>query len=228
MPTPLTAADLLAVPLFSHLSTQGADALLVGQLPLVAAAEQALLIQQDEGAGLLLIREGLAKVRAFSADGEEVILAVCGPGDLLGEMAVLSEGARTADVVALTPLLGVKLRAVPYRELLFSDGRLALALAGLLLSRLQASNRRLLLRGADATTRLLAVLHELALLCSRQRDPLAWIPLLPQRELAAMAGLSRETTSRSLARLRQRGLVISEASGLRLADLQPLRQRGLL
>ena len=220
MPPLLTAADLRGLPLFAQLTDAQADRLLTGQIGLDVAAEQVLLLQQDEGEGLVVIQTGLAKVRAYTADGEEAVMAVLGPGDLMGDMAVLTAGVRNADVVALTPLKVVKLRAGAYRELLLNDGAISLALAGLLAGRLTALNRRFLLRGGDATTRLLGVLLDLAHTCSRGKDPLALIPPLPQRELAAMAGLSRETTSRTFAQLRERGM--------RIADLQCLRQRGLL
>jgi hypothetical protein len=43
-----------------------------------------------------------------------------------------------------------------------------------------------------------------------------------------MAGQSRETTSRTFAQMRQRGMVIGDPLGMRIADLQALRKRGLL
>jgi CRP/FNR family cyclic AMP-dependent transcriptional regulator len=224
----LTVAELRAVPLFAQLTEAQAERLLVGQIRVELAAEQVLLLEQDEGEGLVVVIDGLAKVRTFSADGEEAVMAVLGPGDLIGEMAVLSSGVRTADVVALTRLTAVKLRAAGYRELLFNDAGLALALARMLAQRLTALNRRFLLRGADATTRLLATLLKLALTCSRGQDPQALIPPLAQRELAAIAGLSRETTSRTFAQLRDRGIVIGDPQGMRIADLQALKKRGLL
>ena len=228
MPPLLTAADLRGLPLFAQLTDAQADRLLTGQIGLDVAAEQVLLLQQDEGEGIAVIQTGLAKVRAYTPDGEEAVMAVLGPGDLMGEMAVLAAGVRNADVVALTPLKVVKLRAGAYRELLLTDGAISLALARLLAGRLTALNRRFLLRGGDATTRLLGVLLDLAHTCSGGKDPLALIPHLPQRELAAMAGLSRETTSRTFAQLRERGMVIGDPQGMRIADLQCLRKRGLL
>ena len=228
MPPLLTAADLRGLPLFAQLTDAQADRLLTGQIGLDVAAEQVLLLQQDEGVGIAVIQTGLAKVRAYTPDGEEAVMAVLGPGDLMGEMAVLAAGVRNADVVALTPLKVVKLRAGAYRELLLNDGAISLALARLLAGRLTALNRRFLLRGGDATTRLLGVLLDLAHTCSGGKDPLALIPPLPQRELAAMAGLSRETTSRTFAQLRERGMVIGDPQGMRIADLQCLHKRGLL
>ena len=228
MASGLTVAELRTIPLFAQLTEAQAELLLVGQIRIDAVANQVLLLEQDEGEGLVVILEGLAKVRTYSADGEEAVMALLGPGDLLGEMAVLTTGVRNADVVALTRLVAAKLRAAGYRELLHGDAALALALARLLAQRVTALNQRFLLRGADATTRLLATLLKLALCCSRGRDPLALIPALPQRELAAIAGLSRETTSRTFAQLRERGIVIGDPQGMRIADLQSLRKRALL
>ena len=224
----LAPEDLLKHPLFGCLGVAEAERLLAQQRPISAAVDQPLLLFQDEGEGPLLILRGLVKVRAFSADGSEVVMAVLGPGDLFGDMAVLLGGVRSSDVVALTPLEAVRLMARPFRDQLHHDARLALALARLQAERLQAMNQRFLLRGSDATTRLLAVLLDLAHRCSGGSDPQALIPPLAQRELAAMAGLSRETASRSFNQLRQRGVIHSDACGTRLIDQQALRQRGLL
>ena len=43
----------------------------------------------------------MAKVRCFSPDGEEVVLSLLGPGDLFGDMTLLDEEPRSADVIAL-------------------------------------------------------------------------------------------------------------------------------
>jgi CRP-like cAMP-binding protein len=228
MTSPLTAADLQTLSLFAHLPASQAEALLVGQITLAVAADQVLLIQQDEGESLFVIQEGLAKVRSFSADGDEVVMALLGPGDLMGEMAVLTQGLRNADVVALTPLVAVKLRAGFFRDLVLNDGRVCLELARFLAVRLTAIHSRLLLQGADATTRLLAVLRDLAMTASRGRDPFGPIPPLPQRELAVMAGLARPTTSSTLTLLRERGILKVDPQGMRIADPQALRKRGLL
>ncbi len=227
MPAPLQSADLAALPPFQGIHPPLLEPLLQGQLPLTLAAGQVLMMEEDEGMGLLVLRQGLAKVRGFSADGEEVTLAVLGPQSLVGDMAVLADGRRTADVVALTDLQAVKLRSEPFRMLLGLEVELALGLARLQAHRLRALNRRFLLRGADATTRLLAALLELALQSDPSHDPEALVPPLPQRELAAIAGLSRETASRSLSQLRRQGAVWCGEEGMRIANLAPLRKRGL-
>ena len=57
---------------------------------------------------------------------------------------------------------------------------------------------------------------------------LSVFPALGQRELAAIAGLSRETTSRTLSKLRERGYLEETAAGMRLLSEEPLKRRCLL
>jgi CRP/FNR family cyclic AMP-dependent transcriptional regulator len=229
-PPGLVPDDLALLPLFADLDTVQCRLLLENHRLITLEADQLLVLEQDESQGLFLLRSGLAKVRGFDLDGQETVVAVLGSGEICGEMAILNpEGLRTADVVTLTPCRLAVLRAAPFAALLRSDARLALALARLQAARLQALNRRLRLRGGDATTRLLATLADLARSSApgaRETDP---IPPLPQREIATLAGLARETASRSLSTLRRRGLVADTAEGgLQLLNREDLRRRGLV
>jgi CRP-like cAMP-binding protein len=192
-------------------------------------ADQVLVLEQDESQGLILLRYGIAKVRRFNSEGEEDVLSLLGPGEIFGEMAVLRDGRRTADVVSLTDCEAVFLRVAPFRELLRSEPLLSIALAKLEATRLQDLSRRFSLRGADATTRVLAALSDLARRTAHGAEATAVIPPLPQRELATLSGLARETTSRTLSKLRQRGIVREvDGGGLCITDAEPLRRRGLL
>ena len=191
--------------------------------------DQVIVMEQDWGESVFLLRSGLAKVRTYTTDGDEVVMSLLGAGDVFGEMAALDGAARSADVVALTPLCLVKLRAAPFAALLAKQAGFALALARLEAARLRDLNRRFALQSADATSRLLDALAYLARKNSgSDADPQALIPPLAQREIALLAGLARETASRTLSKLRQRKIVAEEDDGLRLVDLQPLQKRGLL
>jgi CRP-like cAMP-binding protein len=227
---PLVPAELAQVELFAELEAEQHQRLLENHRLLSLEADQNLVLEQDESRGLFLLRSGLVKVRCFDLDGQETVLAVLGAGEVCGEMAVLNpQGLRTADVVSLTPCGVAILRSAPFAALLRSDPRLALALARLQAKRLQALNTRLRQRGGDATLRLLATLMELArhsAVGAVATDP---IPPLPQRELASLAGLARETASRTLSHLRRRGLVgDTPEGGLQLLNREDLRRRGLL
>lgn len=228
MTSPFTAADLQALPLFASLSLEQCSLLLDRHRESSHAADQVFVLEQDWGESLFLLRSGMAKVRTFTIDGDEVVLSVLGPGEVFGEMAALDGAARAADVVALTPVTVLKLRGAPFAALLRQEVALALALARLEAGRLRDLNQRFALLSSDATTRLLATLAYLARRSSGGNDPQAMIPPLAQRELGLLAGLSRETASRTLSKLRSRGTVVEENGCLRIVDLQPLVKRGLV
>lgn len=61
---------------------------------------EVLFYEQDPGHSAFLIESGLVRVSVGSGD-EMVILADLGPGDLLGEMAMIDDAPRTATATAL-------------------------------------------------------------------------------------------------------------------------------
>lgn len=224
----LTREALAAITLFADLNGDDLDRLLDRHRQSDHQIDQVIVMEQDWGESLFLIRDGLAKVRTTTADGDEVIMSLLGPGDVFGEIAALDGASRSADVVALTPLRLVKLRSAPFAALLQQQPAFALALARLEAGRLRDLNQRFALQSADATTRLLDALAYLARKSSGQADVEAPIPPLAQKEIALLAGLARETASRTLSKLRSRGVVSEANGGLQLSDLAPLRKRGLL
>jgi len=66
---------------------------------LVVEAGTTLVTEGDLGFAMFVIREGAADVIQ-----NETVLRSLGPGDVFGEIAVLSSGRRTATVVARTPM----------------------------------------------------------------------------------------------------------------------------
>ena len=224
----LTPENLGTMPLFAELAEEQRVLLLDRHRETSHQVDQVIVMEQDWGESLFLIRDGVAKVRTYTSDGDEVIMSLLGPGDVFGEMAALDGATRSADVVALTPLHLIKMRSAPFSSLLGQQASFALALARLEASRLRDLNQRFALQSADATTRLLDALAYLARKSSGDHDPQAEIPPLAQREIALLAGLARETASRTLSKLRHRGTVVETNGHLRIADLKPLIKRGLL
>lgn len=224
----LTPEDLRAMPLFSDLNEDQLILVLDRHRETSHQLDQVIVMEQDWGESLFLIRDGLAKVRTYTADGDEVIMSLLGPADVFGEMAALDGASRSADVVALTPLHLIKMRAAPFASLLEREARFALALARLEAGRLRDLNQRFALQSADATTRLLDALAYLARKSSRGQDLSIELPPLAQKEIALLAGLARETASRTLSKLRARGTIVESGGRLRIVDDQPLIKRGLL
>ena len=61
------------MPLFGALATEQLDQLLDRHRETTHQAEQLIVIEQDWGESLFLLRSGLAKVRTYTADGDEVV-----------------------------------------------------------------------------------------------------------------------------------------------------------
>ena len=222
--------ELARVPLFAGLECEQQRCLLDNHRLVTMDKDQHLILEKEESQGLFVLRYGLMKVRCMGMNGEESVLALLGPGEVCGEMASLSPmGLRSADVITLTPCSLLLLRATPFAHLLRSDPGLALSLAKLQAQRLRDLHRRFSLCTADASTRMLATLADLAMKTTPGAPATAPIPPLPHRELASLSGLARETASRILSNLRKGGVVVETSDGgLQLLDLQPLRRRGLL
>jgi CRP-like cAMP-binding protein len=92
-------ARLAAIPLFEGLPEEELDAVAQAASELEVGAGDALMTEGDFGHALFAVEAGSAEV---SIDGARV--GAVGPGDVLGEIAVLASGRRTASVVATTPL----------------------------------------------------------------------------------------------------------------------------
>ena len=68
----------------------------------IKLASGAILFENgDPGNGFYAVVEGSLKVSILSVDGDEQLLAVLGPGDLVGELALLDGRPRSATVSAL-------------------------------------------------------------------------------------------------------------------------------
>jgi CRP/FNR family transcriptional regulator, cyclic AMP receptor protein len=65
------------------------------------AADQSLFLAGDEGDGCYRVEEGLLKATVAAPNGGERILAIFGPGAVVGELSVIDGSPRSASVSAL-------------------------------------------------------------------------------------------------------------------------------
>jgi CRP/FNR family cyclic AMP-dependent transcriptional regulator len=95
---------LTAIPLFSTLVPEEARRLAAFATETSVAEGQILMKEGDFSTELIAIEEGSADVMQ---GGEKV--ATLHPGDLIGEMGLLSREPRNADVIATSPMLVIRL-----------------------------------------------------------------------------------------------------------------------
>jgi CRP/FNR family transcriptional regulator, cyclic AMP receptor protein len=90
---------LKTIPLFSSLSEEALDTVSVFASETSVSAGKRLVHEGDYSYDLIVIEDGTADVIKA---GE--VIGSLGPGDVFGEMGMLSGGKRTADVVATSPM----------------------------------------------------------------------------------------------------------------------------
>jgi CRP-like cAMP-binding protein len=95
----MDAAQLESIPLFAELTLDQRETVARACEEMEIEAGATLVREGDFGFAAYAIREGSADVLH---DGD--VVRTLGPGDMFGEIAVLSGGRRTATVVATTPM----------------------------------------------------------------------------------------------------------------------------
>ena len=186
-----------------------------------------IIVQGDHNDNVFLALSGLIKVTLDTPDGREIVLAVLGAGDLLGEFEVI-EGMpqRTAGNVAVLP---VECRVIPGDEFmaaLETRPQLLLAMVRVILSRLHAADRRREASASMAVSRSLAsFLVELVDRYGTPDGPVIDINIhLTQEELASLISTSRDSAVRGLSTLRTRGLIATRRRQIVVTDLDGLRR----
>jgi CRP/FNR family transcriptional regulator, cyclic AMP receptor protein len=186
-----------------------------------------LFLEGDRSESVLVVVSGRVKVFSLTEQGEEVVLAVRGPGALLGELSALDGGVRSASVAALEPVTGLVLPSPVFIEFLRTHGPAATVLLRLITSRLRDADRKRVEFGAfDIAARVAGRLVELADRFGEPDEHGVRISVaLSQDELAGWVGASREAVAKALRVLRDRGYVTTGRRTMTVLDLDGLRRR---
>ncbi len=181
--------------------------------------------QGDPGDAVHLIQDGRVKIALRADSGEEAVLAILGPSDCFGELALLDGEPRSATVVALETVetaslaRGDLLRCL--REHPAAMERLLTALAGMVR---RADEGMADLVFLDLEGRLVKKLLELAADQERPADGAVEIELpMTQEDLAAMIGATRASVNKLLGWFQDQGAI--ERRGRRIAIFDPERLR---
>jgi CRP/FNR family cyclic AMP-dependent transcriptional regulator len=179
----------------------------IHEMPFPAGAN--VLVAEQPGEAIYVILSGSVKVHALCPDGTEVVLAVLGAGEVLGEMSAADSLGRSASVVTLeeTNLLWMDQRTFGLSgassTLLFRN------LAKVLSRRVRLANARLIsLSSLDVPGRVASQLLSLAREYGLESPEGTRIPMrLTQADLAALVGASRVSVNRALGQFRRSGAV---------------------
>jgi CRP/FNR family cyclic AMP-dependent transcriptional regulator len=184
---------------------------------------QYLLRQGDDGSWIVALIKGRVRVTYHAASGSEVLLAIRGPGDLLGEFGYGDREPRSASVIAIEPCMGS----------LVTDSRFTAWMA-------THQNHRRLDRYILAKTReaakvtwqlarcrpaqRLASLLLAVVTAGRGQSPEPLTVPMSQDEIARGLGLARSSITPVLAEWKRRNIVSISRSHITVLDLEAIRR----
>ena len=198
------APVLRRVPLFAELSE--AEIARLGDIARERGypKNSVILFEDDPGDALYVVVTGLVKVVLIGEDGREVILSVLKEGDFFGEMSLIDDQPRSAHVIAMEDSSLVVLRREDFQHRIREAPGVALGM-------LKAMSRRL--READEKIGGLVLLDvngrvaKLLLSMADENDGVHITRRVTHHTIAQMVGSSRETVSRTMRDLADRGYI---------------------
>jgi CRP/FNR family cyclic AMP-dependent transcriptional regulator len=173
-------------------------------------AGSTVITAEQPGEAVYVLLRGSVKVHLLTPEGTEVILAVLGPGEVVGEMSLADSLGRSASVKTLEETTLLCMDRVTFRTSVEEAPALARNLAKLLSRRLKLANTHV--RSLAALDVLGRVAAQLLALAKEYGEPspgdCTLIPLpLTQSDLAALVGASRVRVNQAIAFFKRRGWI---------------------
>ncbi|MEZ5073320.1 MAG: Crp/Fnr family transcriptional regulator [Solirubrobacterales bacterium] len=223
-----SAVELLArVPLLSGL--EGAELERIAQVAIPRSFPKGARVfhEGDTSDACYVIRSGEVRVTREHPDGRAIALATLGPGELVGELAMIDGEVRSASVEALTDLELLAVSAADMRGLLERNAEITAKLVVALARRLREANERISSQSFQTVpSRVAGVLAQLVSEESADHRRDGVTIRMNQADLAQLAGTSRESVSRFLAVLERAGVV--RVGRGRVTVLEPHRLRAYI
>lgn len=173
-------------------------------------AGEVLFFEGDAANRLYWVIDGVLKSSARSPDGEERILGLLGPGAIIGELGMLDHGPCSATVQAIRPSELCFVSRERVRSLFLTDQVLLKQLLDTLVCRLRRADEEIAASLQPIGIRVARALYELMDLLGEKEDPAGTVVVtrhLRQTDIAALAGVSRESVTRIIVALKKRGVL---------------------
>jgi CRP-like cAMP-binding protein len=188
-------------------------------------ARQALFQADDPGDGCYFLREGVVKASVVSKDGQERLLAVMGPGALIGELSLFDDQPRSAAITALKPCRLLHLSKGSFFRVADANPLVYREALKILTRRLRQTNDSMVAQGTVSVVgRVARAFVTLAQgLGERQAKGGILLPhKITQTDIAGMAGVARENASRAINELLRDGVLARQGSNYVIARPEEL------
>ena len=190
-------------------------ALLAAARPLDLRVREVLFHAGDDGDGCYFLREGVVKASVVAKDGQERLLAVLGPGALIGELSLIDNQPRSATISALKPSRLLHLPKSVFFRLADANTLVYREALRILARRLRETNESVVAQGTvpvvGRVARAFATLGQ-GLGEERPGGTILITQRITQTDIAGMAGVARENASRAINDLLRDGVLAREGS----------------
>ncbi|MBT3232115.1 MAG: Crp/Fnr family transcriptional regulator [Calditrichaeota bacterium] len=185
-----------------------------------------IIFEDDVGNNLFIIKRGRVKISHISDEGSEAILAILGPRDFFGELAVIDGYGRSASVTSIDEVELIMFQRTDFLAIIEKIPKIAIALLKELAGRIRKSDTHIRsLSLLDAKGRVAATLIRLAEDIGRSKEGKVIIEEMPlQRDLASIAGTSRETISRVIKKFEEEGHCSISKNALQFDDFDRFKK----
>ena len=173
---------------------------------------------------LFILKGGRVRIFRVSADGRALTTAIITPGTIFGEMVIVGQQMHDSFAEALDDVVVCVMSKADVRRLLLGDPRIATRISETLGRRLALIEQRL----SDAVFKSVPQRIAATLTVMATARPLGrgLQVHLTHEQLAALAGTSRETTTKVLGELADQGLISLGRGRVTIVDAAGLAQLG--
>ncbi len=193
------------------------------------SADSYVFREDDPADHMLIVAGGQVKISRSTEGGTEVVFAVLGPGDALGELGALEEGAtRSADAKALTETKCLVIHRPALVRFLNAHSEAMWGVVNVLTTYIHTKDEAFAdLAVRDIPGRVARKLLDLASAGGKPVGQGTQLTLqLSQSTLAGLVGASRENVNRALSRFATLGLISLDRGRITLLRPEDLRRRG--
>ena len=170
-----------------------------------------IVYQNDPGDSLYIVVSGLVKVTLLNEDGREIVLSILTKGDFFGELALLDNEPRSANVIAVEDTGLFLITRVQFYQLIETHPHILRKVLKEICARLRHADEKIeSLAFLDVYGRTVRTLQQLAHDHGIEtKDGIEILHAPTHQELSCMVGTTRETITRIITVLKKNKTLVS-------------------
>ncbi len=205
MSTTVSTAVLKNVPMFASFPDEPLRLLAAVVTRKSATRGATIITAGDPTDALYIVISGRLKVMVSDAQGKEIIFSILGSGEFFGEMGLIDDSPRSANVVAIEACELLCIHKRDFNRYLAENFKMAMVVMRGLVRRLREADRKI---GSLALLDVYGRVARLLLDMAEDIDgKMTVTKKLPKQDIAKMIGASREMVSRVMKDLQRGGFI---------------------